>query len=87
MPLHGQAARTRRTVPFEGEAISVLGPVELAVFKAMFDRTRDWADIEAMAAAGNLDVDAVRDELERLVGGGDERLARLDAALRRVRPE
>lgn len=87
MPLHGQAARTRRTVPFEGEAISVLGPVELAVFKAMFDRTRDWADIEAMAAAGNLDVDAVRDELERRVGGVDERLARLDAALRRVRPE
>ena len=86
-PLHDQAARGRRTVPFEGDAIPVLGPVELAVFKAMFDRTRDWADIEAMVAAGNLDVDAVRDELERLVGSADERIARLDEALRRARPD
>ena len=85
-PLHAQAARARHTVPFEGTTIPVLGPVELAVFKAMFDRTRDWADIEAMAAAGNLDVDAVRDELERLVGDGDERIARLGEALRRARP-
>jgi hypothetical protein len=84
VPLHGQAVRTRLTVPFEGEAISVLGPVELAVFKAMFDRTRDWADIEAMAAAGNLDVDGVRDELERLVGSADERMARLEEAQRRA---
>ena len=43
--------------------------------------------IEAMAAAGNLDMDAVRDELERLVGTGDDRIARLDEALRRARPD
>jgi len=70
-------------VPFEGEEIPVLGPVELAVFKAMFDRTRDWADIEAMLAAGNLDVDAVRERLVGVLGAGDERLARLEEALRR----
>ena len=85
-PLHLQAARARRSVPFEGETIPVLGPVELAVFKAMFDRTRDWADIEAMAAAGTLDADAVRDELERLAGSTDERIARLEEALRRAHP-
>jgi hypothetical protein len=83
-PVHEQAARNRQTVPFEGEQIPVLGPVELAVFKAMFDRTRDWADIEAMAAAGNLDVDAVRDELEALIGKEDRRIARLQEALRRA---
>ena len=83
-PLHEQAARNRRMVPFEGEEIPVLGPVELAVFKAMFDRTRDWADIEAMAAAGNLDIDAVRDELEALVGEEDQRIARLQEASRRA---
>ncbi len=83
-PLHEQAARNRRSVPFEGEEIPVLGPVELAVFKAMFDRTRDWADIEAMAAAGNLDIDAVRDELEALVGEEDQRIARLQEASRRA---
>jgi len=82
-PLHDEAARNVRLVPFEGEEIPVLGPVELAVFKAMFDRTRDWADIEAMLAAGNLDVDAVRDRLTALLSKGDERIARLDEALRR----
>jgi len=82
-PLHEEAARNLRMVPFEGEEIPVLGPVELAVFKAMFDRTRDWADIEAMLAAGNLDVDAVRERLVGLLGADDERLARLEEALRR----
>lgn len=78
-PVHERAARHRRTVPFEGEQIPILGPVELAVFKVMFDRTRDWADIEAMHEAGTLDIRAVRRELERLVEPGDARLARLDA--------
>jgi hypothetical protein len=82
-PVHDEAARNRRLVPFEGEEIPVLGPVELAIFKAMFDRTRDWADIEAMLAAGNLDVDAVRDRLATLLGGDDGRIRRLDEALRR----
>lgn len=81
-PLHDEAARNLRLVPFEGEEIPVLGPVELAVFKAMFERTRDWADIEAMLAAGNLDIDAVRDRLTTLVDADDDRIARLDEALR-----
>ena len=79
IPLHDEAARNRRTVPFEGEQIPILGPVELAVFKVMFDRTRDWADLEAMTEAGTLDVVAVRKAVESLVGGDDPRLARLDA--------
>ena len=56
-------------MPFAGTQIPVLGPVELAVFKAMFDRTRDWADIEAMVAAGTLDVDAVGAVLRSRLGG------------------
>jgi nucleotidyltransferase AbiEii toxin of type IV toxin-antitoxin system len=86
-PLHDEAARNRRMVPFEGEQIPVLGPVELAVFKAMFDRTRDWADIEAMLTAGTLDVDAVREHLVSLTSEADDRLSRLDEALRRAAPE
>ena len=83
-PIHVQAAANARNVPFEGTEIPVLGPVELAVFKAMFDRTRDWADIEAMSAAGTLDSDAVRAELRRLAA--DERIARFDEAVRRGAP-
>ncbi len=83
-PLHADAARNRKTVPFADTRIPVLGPVELAAFKAMFDRTRDWADIEAMVGASTLDVDAVRETLETLLPAGDERFARLDEAVRRA---
>ncbi len=56
----------------------MLGPVELAVFKVMFDRTRDWADIEAMAERGTLDFDAVRASLRRMLGDDDPRFTRLE---------
>lgn len=83
LPLHEQAARGRRQVPFAGTEIPVLGPTELAVFKAMFDRTRDWADLEAMAAAGTLDVIAVTAALTELLPGDDARFERLRQAARR----
>lgn len=81
-PIHAAAARHRRLVPFEGEEVPVLGPVELAVFKVMFDRTKDWADIEAMLAAGSLDREAVRAAVVEMVGAGDARVSRLDATSR-----
>lgn len=34
LPLHDEAAAHRRKVPFEGQQIPILGPLELAVFKA-----------------------------------------------------
>lgn len=83
-PIHGEAARHVRTVPFADARIPVLGPVELAAFKAMFDRTRDWADLEAMVAAGTLDVDAVRTSLGAMLDHGDARFARLDEAVERA---
>ena len=81
-PVHDEAALNRRTVPFEGAKIPVLGPVELAVFKIMFDRTRDWADLEAMADRGTLDFGAVRTALRGLLEDDDQRLARLAAVER-----
>lgn len=83
-PVHEDAARHRRIVPFSGTKIPVLGPIEIAVFKAMFDRTQDWADIEAMLGAGTLDVDAVRAALDTMLPPDDPRFARLDEALRRA---
>ena len=50
---------------------------DLAVFKAFFDRTRDWADLEEMHAAGSLDVDAVIGVLVRHLSADDHRIARL----------
>jgi hypothetical protein len=84
LPIHEKAALNRREVPFEGVLIPILGPVELAIFKAMFDRTQDWADIEAMLRSMTLDFDELQAAIESLVGAKDPRLERLDEALRRA---
>ncbi len=47
------------------------------MFKAFFDRTRDWADLEAMLEAGTLDVEAVVGVLARHLGADDHRIERL----------
>lgn len=78
-PLHAQAARGSRTVPFAGRQLRVLGPVELVLFKALFDRPKDWVDIAAVVEAGALDADAVRQGLVQLLGADDPRVARWDA--------
>lgn len=84
IPVHDAAARHRQRMPFARAQIPVLGPEELAVFKAMFDRTRDWADIEAMLAAETLDLDAVRDTLRTMFADDDHRFARLEESLERA---
>lgn len=66
-----------RSVPFADTTIPVLDCTTLAVFKAFFNRTRDWADLEAMADAGQLDVDAAGGFLTDFLGKGDARLERL----------
>jgi hypothetical protein len=52
---HRRVAREVRWVPFEGRTIPVVGCIALAVFKALLDRTKDWADIEAMIEARKLE--------------------------------
>jgi hypothetical protein len=73
---HAEVARRCRDVPFEGRTIHVLCAEDLAVFKAMFDRSKDWVDIEAMAELGAIDLDLAADRL-RSVLGNDDRVARL----------
>lgn len=77
-PLHEQAARGARAVPFGGELIRVIGPDELVLFKALFDRPKDWVDIEAIVRAGSADRDVVRQGLVALVGVDDPRVQRWD---------
>jgi len=76
-PVHAQAAANSRTVPFEGTEIPVLGPIELVVFKVMFDRAQDWADVEAVFEAGTVDPKAVRATLGELLEADDPRFERL----------
>lgn len=77
-PFHEVVASRVRQVPFAGTTIPVLDCTSLAVFKAMFNRTKDWADLEAMAEAGQLDVVAVGAFLSDFLGD-DDRLMRLNA--------
>lgn len=76
---HEQAARRARLEEFAGVAIPFLSCADVAVFKAFFNRTKDWADLEEMQAAGTLDLDRVIGVLVRYLGADDDRITRLVA--------
>ncbi|MCY4492416.1 MAG: hypothetical protein OXB92_00985, partial [Acidimicrobiaceae bacterium] len=50
---------------------------DLAVFKAFFDRGKDWQDINEMVKAGSVGVRDLADELAGLLGKGDHRVAQV----------
>jgi hypothetical protein len=78
--LHESCLERRRRMPFgDGDAIHVLAAEDLLVFKALFDRDKDWRDIEELAYAMDQDLDATyaRSWLERIVGVEDPRYRRL----------
>ena len=74
---HDHLAEHCRWEPFGGSEVPFLGCTDLAVFKAFFDRTKDWADLEEMVAVGTLDVDRVLGVLVRYLGPDDHRIERL----------
>ena len=74
---HAAAARRCRWEELLDATVPFLSCDDLAVFKAFFDRTKDWADLEEMAAAGTLDVDRVAGVLARYLGADDHRIGRL----------
>jgi len=74
---HEEIADRIRWEAFAGESIPFLSCYDLAVFKAFFSRTKDWADLEEMYDAGTLDVERVQATLIRYLGADDERIARL----------
>jgi hypothetical protein len=76
--LHDVVASRLEQVPFASTMIPIVSATDLCIFKAMFDRTKDWADIEAMLVYGEVDRPEVRHWLTRLLGEDDQRVARLD---------
>jgi len=77
-PIHDQMRRNARRVPFGDETVSIVSPEHLATCKAMFDRRKDWLDIEQMLlATDELDVAEIEGWLERMVGEDDQRLRHL----------
>lgn len=79
---HRAADRGAVEVPFSGEVIRVLSPEHLTVCKVVFDRPRDWVDIDAMLAIGtHIDAAEVLRWVGRIAGDGDPRYDRIAAVL------
>jgi hypothetical protein len=77
-PIHEEMRKQVRRVPFAGTTVPILAPEHLAVCKAMFDRRKDWLDIEQMLiSTDELDVTCIEGWLHRMVGEQDDRLRQL----------
>ncbi len=83
---HDHAATRIRMVPFGEISIPILAPEDLLVCKTVFDRRKDWIDIDQILAltAGDLDIDDVRRWVTRIVGADDPRLAKLNGAIAEI---
>ena len=81
--LHDACRERRRQVPFPGERISILSAEDIAIFKVLFDREKDWHDLrELLFAQGErFERDYALGWLERILAPSDARLARFRALL------
>jgi hypothetical protein len=77
-PVHVAMRRGARTVPFSDTTISILGPEHLLTTKVVFDRAKDWIDIEQiLIAVPALVLAEVHGWLHRLLEPDDRRLRHL----------
>jgi len=81
LPLHQAVATAVVWVPLAGREVPVLDCASLAIFKAFFDRTKDWADLEAIAQATPEDIDAAAATIAGLVGSDDPAVTRLESLI------
>lgn len=79
IPLHDAVAGSVVWVRLEGRDIPVLDCASLVVFKTFFDRTKDWADIEAIAIATPEDIEGAATTIAELVDESDPALQKLKA--------
>jgi hypothetical protein len=79
IPLHEAVAAAVVWVPLEGRDVPVLDCASLAIFKAFFDRTKDWADLEAIAVATPEDIEGAAATIAQTVGEDDPAVEKLRA--------
>lgn len=78
LDLHQEMAKHARLVEFGRVQIPILSPEHLIVCKAVFDRPKDWVDIEEMVAWGTeIDEKEVLRWIDVLLGSESEQRARL----------
>jgi Nucleotidyl transferase AbiEii toxin, Type IV TA system len=84
--LHEAMRDALRREPFADTTIPVLAPEHLVICKALFNRPKDWLDIEQVAVSvEELDADEIRTWLDRIVGSDDPRRERLRRLLAKHR--
>jgi hypothetical protein len=74
---HRLVVERARPAVFLGTEIKVLTATDVMVFKMLFDRRKDWADIESLIRADAGDPSEAADWVAQIVGPGDPRLAKL----------
>jgi hypothetical protein len=65
---HDAAADRVELHPFGALRLPFLSAQDLAVFKSLYDRPKDWIDIASMYAAGAFDAETVESVLRSLIG-------------------
>jgi hypothetical protein len=88
-PLHDRCAERARRVPFgDGVTLPILSAEDLAIFKVIFDRAKDWTDIDEMLYALGAEFDSyyAMEWLRRILEAGDPRLLRIETVLERSAP-
>lgn len=82
LDLHLEMAERSREVSFGPVPIPILAPEHLIVCKAIFDRPKDWVDIEEVVAWGTeVDAATVLGWIEELLGAESGQYVRLDGLL------
>jgi hypothetical protein len=81
-PFHLEVLGRCREESFGGAEIPFVSCRDIAIFKAFFNRTKDWADLEEMQAAGTLEIEKIAAVLIEHLGADDDRIQKL-FALRR----
>lgn len=80
---HQMVVERAEPADFLGTEIKVLTATDLMVFKMLFNRRRDWADIEGLIRCNAGDPDEAASWVAEFVGDDDPRLA----TLRQIRDE
>lgn len=86
LDLHQEMAERSRQVSFGPVRIPILSPEHLIVCKVVFDRPKDWLDIEEMIAWGTV-IDAAQTLgwIEQILGRVSEQYGRLATLLASAR--